>query len=95
MATIIFYRRVAMNELASFGYLNYKNYIIEFIKGDLKKNFLEKSQEYKEKFDELLEKEILQKIDKKFSEKTIIIEKIFIKLSKNYQYFEENFFDSL
>ncbi|MHB9338844.1 EpsG family protein [Fusobacterium pseudoperiodonticum] len=59
MATIIFYRRVAMNELASFGYLNYKNYIIEFIKGDLKKNFLEKSQEYKEKFDELLEKEIL------------------------------------
>ena len=48
-----------MNELASFGYLNYKNYIIEFIKGDLKKNFLEKSQEYKEKFDELLEKEIL------------------------------------
>ena len=59
MSTTMFYRRVVINELSSFTYLNYKNYIIEFIKGDLKNSFLEKSEEYKKKFDEILEKENL------------------------------------
>lgn len=55
MYVLIFYRRIESSELYRFAYLNYKNYFIEFMKGNLNKNFEEKSEKYKEKVKLLME----------------------------------------
>lgn len=58
VATIIFYRRItAGGDLVNLAYLNYKNYIIEFLKGDLKNNFSEKKSFYEDRVKQIVEKE--------------------------------------
>ena len=54
----MFYRRITVGgDLVSLAYLNYKNYIIEFIKGDLKNDFSEKKSFYENQVKKIMEKE--------------------------------------
>jgi hypothetical protein len=58
VATTMFYRRIiAGGDLVNLAYLNYKNYIIEFLKGDLKNNFSEKKSFYENQVKQIIEKE--------------------------------------
>ena len=49
--TGIFYKNYYLDDLNRFRYLNYKNYFIESSKGNIARNFYEKSSSYKEKID--------------------------------------------
>lgn len=53
----IFYRKSINSELFKFAYLNYKNYFIELLKGEIKKDFNEKSKEYKKQIETLMKNE--------------------------------------
>lgn len=58
VATTMFYRRITGGgDLVNLAYLNYKNYIIEFLKGDLKNNFSEKKSFYEDRVKQIVEKE--------------------------------------
>ena len=58
ISTTMFYRRITVGgDLVSLAYLNYKNYIIEFIKGDLKNDFSEKKSFYENQVKKIMEKE--------------------------------------
>ena len=53
--TLLLYKQVYKSPLNIYRYSNYKNYFIELIKGNLDKNFYEKSNEYKRHIDNLIE----------------------------------------
>ncbi|WP_339068138.1 EpsG family protein [Fusobacterium animalis] len=58
ISATMFYRRITVGgDLVSLAYLNYKNYIIEFIKGDLKNDFSEKKSFYENQVKKIMEKE--------------------------------------
>lgn len=52
--TVIFYRKSVHSELFKYAYLNYKNYIFVFFKGELKKDFNEKKENYEKNIKELM-----------------------------------------
>lgn len=58
--SLVFFRGF-FSELNKVRYLNYRNYFIEMIKGDLKENFKEKSSDYERIIDQLIRKEINKK----------------------------------
>ena len=49
--------RMSSTELNRVRYFNYKNYFIEMIKGNLKKDFKEKSEDYEKIIEKLIKKE--------------------------------------
>lgn len=51
------FSRIFSTELNRVRYLNYKNYFIEMVKGNLKENFKEKKKDYEETIEKLIKKE--------------------------------------
>lgn len=59
--TMYMYRVLNSSELNKFRYLNYKNYFIEYIKGNTEKDFLKKSNKYKQTINKFLDEEVKNK----------------------------------